>query len=77
MIITPFQESEIQAGVVCSRNHGLQMRVQSGGHDYEGLSYNCQTPFIILDLVNLRSIEINVNDETAWVQSGATLGELY
>ncbi|GKV03934.1 hypothetical protein SLEP1_g16166 [Rubroshorea leprosula] len=77
MIITPFHESEIQAAVVCSRNHGLQIRVRSGGHDYEGLSYNCQTPFIIIDLINLRSIEININDETAWVQSGATLGELY
>ncbi|XVE91308.1 hypothetical protein DITRI_Ditri20bG0143300 [Diplodiscus trichospermus] len=77
LIITPFHESEIQAALVCSKKLDLQIRVRSGGHDYEGLSYLCNTPFIIIDLVNLRSVEINVEEETAWVQSGTTLGELY
>lgn len=77
LIITPFHESEIQAAVVCSKKYDLQIRVRSGGHDYEGLSYLCKTPFIIIDLINMRSIEINVEDEVAWAQSGATLGELY
>ena len=77
LIITPFHESEIQATILCSKNHGLQIRVRSGGHDYEGLSYLYKTPFIIVDLINLRSVEINLEDETASVQSGATLGELY
>ncbi|KAL8510373.1 hypothetical protein ACS0TY_017256 [Phlomoides rotata] len=56
---------------------GLQMRVKSGGHDYEGLSYRCGSPFIIVDLINLRSISIDLDEETAWIESGATLGELY
>ncbi|KAF2310740.1 hypothetical protein GH714_016856 [Hevea brasiliensis] len=77
LIITPFHESEIQAAVLCSKNQGLQVRVRSGGHDYEGLSYLSQTPFIIIDLMNFRSIEVDIADETAWLQSGATLGELY
>lgn len=77
LIITPFHESEIQAAILCSKKQGLQVRVRSGGHDYEGLSYLCQTPFIIIDLINLRAIEIDIKDETAWVQSGATIGELY
>ncbi|XP_021298066.1 berberine bridge enzyme-like 22 [Herrania umbratica] len=77
LIITPFHESEIHAALLCSKKLGLQIRVRSGGHDYEGLSYSCKTPFIIIDLTNLRAIEINVEEETAWVQSGATLGELY
>ncbi|KAK3020947.1 hypothetical protein RJ639_046311 [Escallonia herrerae] len=38
---------------------------------------SAKPPFIIIDLVNLQSIHIKVDDETAWVQSGATLGELY
>ncbi|PON32514.1 L-gulonolactone/D-arabinono-1,4-lactone oxidase, partial [Parasponia andersonii] len=77
LIITPFHESEIQAALICSRKNGLQVRVRSGGHDYEGLSYLSKTPFVIIDLINLRSIDVNLVDETAWVQSGATLGELY
>ena len=28
-------------------------------------------------MFNLRSINVNISDETAWVQAGATLGELY
>ncbi|KAJ1416971.1 Oxygen oxidoreductase covalent FAD-binding site [Sesbania bispinosa] len=77
LIVRPFHECEIQAAILCSKNLGLQIRVRSGGHDYEGLSYLCKVPFIMVDLININSIEINVADETAWVQAGATLGELY
>uniref|UniRef100_A0A2N9HXP7 FAD-binding PCMH-type domain-containing protein n=1 Tax=Fagus sylvatica TaxID=28930 RepID=A0A2N9HXP7_FAGSY len=44
---------------------------------YEGVSYISDVPFIILDMFNLRSVTINLQDQTAWVESGATLGELY
>ncbi|KAJ4951914.1 hypothetical protein NE237_028746 [Protea cynaroides] len=76
-IITPFNESHVQAAVICSRQHGFQIRVRSGGHDYEGLSYLSDVPFIIVDMFNLRSVDVNVDNQTAWVQSGATIGEVY
>ncbi|KAF8403738.1 hypothetical protein HHK36_011842 [Tetracentron sinense] len=76
-IITPAHESHVQASVICSQKHGLQIRVRSGGHDYEGLSYLSDVPFVIIDLVNLRAIDVNVKDNTAWVQAGATIGEVY
>jgi len=31
----------------------------------------------MVDLINMRSIQVNIADETAWVQAGASLGELY
>ena len=31
----------------------------------------------MVDLINIRSIEINLDDETTWVQAGASIGELY
>lgn len=77
LIMTPSHESEIQAAILCSKKIGVQIRVVSGGHDYEGLSYLCKTPFIMIDLINIRSIDINLADESAWIQAGATLGELY
>ncbi|KAG4156790.1 hypothetical protein ERO13_D02G019550v2 [Gossypium hirsutum] len=50
---------------------------RSGGHDFEGLSYVSHDPFVIIDLVNLRSVDVDVENEEAWVQSGATVGEVY
>ncbi|KAL3848792.1 hypothetical protein ACJIZ3_010674 [Penstemon smallii] len=76
-IITPNNESEIQATIHCAKKYDILIRVRSGGHDYEGLSYISQTPFVIVDMGNLRSISIDTDDNTAWIQTGAILGELY
>ena len=77
VIITPSHESHIQVAIICARNHGLQIRIRSGGHDFEGLSYVSHVPFFILDLINLRSVSVDVKSRNAWVQAGATIGELY
>ncbi|KAG5390523.1 hypothetical protein IGI04_032064 [Brassica rapa subsp. trilocularis] len=76
-IVTAKNLSHIQATVVCAKSNGVQIRIRSGGHDYEGLSYISSVPFVILDLFNLRSITVDVPSKQAWVQAGATLGELY
>ncbi|XP_057969889.1 berberine bridge enzyme-like 21 [Malania oleifera] len=77
LILTPLHESHVQAAVICSKSTGMQLKIRSGGHDYEGISYVSDVPFIILDMFNLRSISVDIKRETAWVQAGATLGELY
>lgn len=78
-IFTPFHEIEIQASIICSKKLKIHLRVRSGGHDYEGLSYVSQieTPFILIDLSKLRSITVDIKDESAWIQAGATIGEVY
>ncbi|XP_042029447.1 berberine bridge enzyme-like 18 [Salvia splendens] len=78
LIVTPLHVSEIQAAVSCSRKLGIQIRVRSGGHDYEGLSYtSAGAPFVAVDMRNFRSVTIDAEAKTAWVQVGATLGQLY
>ncbi|KAM3284612.1 berberine bridge enzyme-like 22 [Capsicum chacoense] len=77
IIFTPTDESQIQAAIHCSKKHDLQIRIRSGGHDYGGLSYISETPFVVIDLRNLRSISIDTENKTAWIQAGATLGEVY
>ncbi|XP_039004432.1 berberine bridge enzyme-like 17 [Hibiscus syriacus] len=78
-IIAALHESHVQETVVCAQKSGLQVRIRSGGHDYEGLSFVSfsSVPFVIIDLSNIRSINIDMKTETAWVQAGATTGELY
>ncbi|XP_019178961.1 PREDICTED: berberine bridge enzyme-like 21 [Ipomoea nil] len=78
IIVTPLEESHVPAVVLCAKNADIQIKIRSGGHDYEGLSYvSEESNFIILDMFNLRSIDVDMATETAWVQAGATLGELY
>ncbi|KAL3741249.1 hypothetical protein ACJRO7_016821 [Eucalyptus globulus] len=77
VIVTPKQESHVQAAILCSKDLGVHLKIRSGGHDYEGMSYVSDDAFFILDMFNLRSIDVDIQKETAWVQAGATLGELY
>ncbi|KAK9063701.1 hypothetical protein SSX86_017573 [Deinandra increscens subsp. villosa] len=78
VIITPTTESQVQAAVICAKKLGVQIKIRSGGHDYEGISYvSSESNFIILDMFNFRSIDVNIDDETAVVGAGAQLGEFY
>lgn len=78
-IFTPLVESHVQSAVVCAKKLRIHMRVRSGGHDYEGLSYvsEIETPFIVVDLSRLRSVSVEIESSTAWIQAGATIGEVY
>lgn len=79
IIVTPFTVKQVQATALCTKSLGLQLKIRSGGHDFEGISYVSSSgmDFVILDMFNLRSISVDIKNESAWVQSGATLGELY
>lgn len=76
-IVAAADVTHIQATITCAKKLGLQLRIRSGGHDYDGLSYLSTIDFVVLDMFNLRSIEFDAKLDTAWVQSGATLGEIY
>ncbi|CAN6227178.1 unnamed protein product [Urochloa humidicola] len=79
-IIAATEPAHVQATVLCGRRYGVRVRTRSGGHDYEGLSYASLDPhehFAVLDLAELRAIRIDAARAEAWVESGASLGELY
>ncbi|KAK4270837.1 hypothetical protein QN277_019606 [Acacia crassicarpa] len=78
-IFTPLDDSQVQAAIICAKKLKIHMRVRSGGHDYEGLSFVSliEEPFMILDLAKLRAINVDIARNTAWIQAGATIGEVY
>ncbi|CAI9090399.1 OLC1v1025162C1 [Oldenlandia corymbosa var. corymbosa] len=77
VILRPHKESQIQAAFYCGRKHDLQMRVRSGGHDFEGASYVSRKPFFLLDMFNFQSLSVDSKSKTAWIGVGRSLGQTY
>ncbi|KAL0310344.1 UNVERIFIED_CONTAM: Berberine bridge enzyme-like 18 [Sesamum calycinum] len=77
VIITPEYEHQIPHIICCAKQNQLQIRTRSGGHDFEGLSYVSEVPFVIIDLLKLSEVTVDAPHKTAWVGAGATLGMLY
>ncbi|XP_020268996.1 berberine bridge enzyme-like 22 [Asparagus officinalis] len=80
LIVTANSTSDVNITIRCAYMYGLQLRTRSGGHDYEGMSYvsdDKKRPLVVVDLAHYRSIDVDAKTRTAWVQSGATLGEVY
>ncbi|KAL9858185.1 Berberine bridge enzyme-like 13 [Arabidopsis thaliana] len=78
-IFEPLYETHVQAAVLCAKKLKLHLRLRSGGHDYEGLSYvsEMETAFVIVDLSKLRQISVDIESNSAWVHAGASIGEVY
>ncbi|RWR87734.1 FAD linked oxidase [Cinnamomum micranthum f. kanehirae] len=78
-IVLPETKEQLGSAISCCGQHGpLVIRIRSGGHSYEGLSSIAdETPFVIIDMMNLNRVDIDMNSLTAWVEAGATLGETY
>ncbi|KAF3616227.1 berberine bridge enzyme-like 8 [Capsicum chacoense] len=76
-IIVPENKEQVRAAMICCKSSGFETRIRSGGHDYEGLSYISYKPFCLVDRSSLQKIDIDMQEKTAWIETGATLGELY
>ncbi|KAF7821042.1 berberine bridge enzyme-like 21 [Senna tora] len=73
LIITPLHESHVQSTVICAKSViPIQIKIRSGGHDYEGVSYISDEPFIILDLFNLRDVTVDAENGVTVIQASAT-----
>ncbi|KAL8498099.1 hypothetical protein ACS0TY_021432 [Phlomoides rotata] len=67
LIFTALAEAHVQAAVICAKKLGIHLRLRSGGHDYEGISYTST-------LHPHRSPK--TQGSQCW-HSSATVGELY
>jgi FAD/FMN-containing dehydrogenase len=73
VIVQPVDVSGIQRVISLARDAGLELAVRSGGHSLVG--HSVSDGGIVLDLANLRSMEVDVDQRTAWVEPGLTTGE--
>ncbi|MGH8840185.1 MAG: FAD-binding oxidoreductase [Jiangellaceae bacterium] len=73
VIIRPADAAEVARVVSLARESGLELAVRSGGHS--GAGHGVSEGGIVLDLVNMRNLDVDVDGRTAWAQTGLTAGE--
>jgi hypothetical protein len=72
-IVRPADTAEVAQVVTLARERGLELAVRSGGHS--GAGHSTTDGGIVLDLANLRGLDIDPEQRTAWAQTGLTAGE--
>ena len=73
-IVWPTDTTEVAEVVSLAAERGLELAVRGGGHSSAGHSV-CDGG-ILLDLSELKALEIDTAQRTGWAQTGLTSGEL-
>ncbi|MFN8378211.1 MAG: FAD-binding oxidoreductase, partial [Anaerolineae bacterium] len=60
--------------VSLARDTGMELAIRSGGHSVAG--HSVSEGGIVLDLSAMRKLEIDVEGQTAWMETGLTAGEV-
>jgi FAD/FMN-containing dehydrogenase len=74
LIVRPADDADVAAAVSFSRDRGLALAVRSGGHS--GAGHGTVDGGLVVDLRDLRDVDVDVETRTAWVGAGATAGEV-
>jgi len=73
LIVRVKDASDVSRVVALARESGLELAVRSGGHSVAG--HSATEGGIVLDLSQMKDIDLNVEGRTAWAQAGLTAGE--
>ena len=73
VIVRPADASGVSRLVSLARDTGAELAVRSGGHSLAG--HSVSEGGIVLDLSELKALEIDVQGRTAWAQTGLTAAE--
>jgi len=73
VIIRVKDANDVSRVIALARETGLEFAVRSGGHSVAG--HSVSEGGIVLDLSDMRSLEIDVDGRTAWTEAGLTSGE--
>jgi hypothetical protein len=72
-IVRVADADDVARGIVLARENGLELAVRSGGHS--GAGHGVSDGGLVLDLADMRKLEIDVEGRTAWAETGLTAGE--
>lgn len=72
-IIKVKNAAEVSQVISLAREHDLELAVRSGGHSNAG--HSVTEGGIVLDLSNMKDIQIDLESRTAWAETGLTAGE--
>jgi FAD/FMN-containing dehydrogenase len=72
-IVRPADAAAVSRVVSLAREHALELAVRSGGHSLAG--HGVSEGGIVLDLSDLKALNIDVRGRTAWAQTGLTASE--
>jgi FAD/FMN-containing dehydrogenase len=65
---------DVEAVVRLARETGLELAIRSGGHS--GAGHSVTEGGIVLDLSDLKAVDIDVDGRTAWCETGLTAAEV-
>jgi FAD/FMN-containing dehydrogenase len=72
-IVRAASASDVSRVVVFARENGIELAIRSGGHSFAG--HSVLEGGIVLDLRNMKALDIDTNNRTTWAQTGLTAGE--
>jgi FAD/FMN-containing dehydrogenase len=72
-IVRPADATDVSRVVSLARESGLELAVRSGGHSTAG--HSVSEGGIVLDLREMKALQIDVAGRTAWAETGLTAGE--
>jgi FAD/FMN-containing dehydrogenase len=73
LIVKAANVADVSSVVSLSREAGLELAVRSGGHSMAG--HSVSDGGMMLDLRDMKSVEIDVEGRSAWAETGLTAGE--
>ena len=73
VIIRPADVEEVRRVISLAHDTGMELAIRSGGHSVPG--HSVTDGGIVLDLSNMRDLQIDVEGRTAWAEAGLTAAE--
>ena len=73
VIVQVADAGDVSYVVSLARDSGMELAVRCGGHSSAG--HSVSEGGIVLDLRNMKALDIDVDGRTAWAESGLTAGE--